>query len=142
MATDAWLELSEGVIVKRFEWAKHKELWDELARTGEEFKEDTEALRGVDILNACWCCEAVRESGVVVEEDGISLNPGMACPNCPLAWPGRVCSLRRTTGLYNEWAFARTEEKRKVLAAQIRDLPLAEGWKANKSGTVAYFEEK
>lgn len=121
--------------MKEFQWAKHKELWDELARTGEGRKEETKALAGESITMDCWCCEAVA----VEEKDEIG-EPALYvdCSLCPLAWPnGTGCSTN--AGLYDAWCLADTEEERKEIAAQIRDLPLAKGWKTDKSGRTATF---
>lgn len=119
-----------------FQWAKHKELWDELAQTGGKCKNAAKALKGVNVLCECWCCEAVKVEDEY--KDG-ELAYYVTCEHCPLAWPGGRCATTDGSGLYGRWCRAQDMEERKRLAAQIRDLPLASGWKADKNGLTATF---
>jgi len=89
---------------------KHILLWDELARTGRKNKYLT--FSGLfpeeSAIMSCWACEECDAD----------------CDVCPIDWGEHLyCSDDEWDGLYDLWSSAKTKNKRKLLAAQIRDLP-------------------
>lgn len=91
----------------------HKELWGWLAETGSNTKKDwpgwAEIFPGDKALeNNCFCCA----------EAWFDLD----CGNCPVDWGEENDCVSKGT-LFNLWYKEKTIEKRKILAAQIRDLP-------------------
>jgi hypothetical protein len=88
---------------------KHILLWDELARTGSMNKSGTfYKLFTISRQSGyCWACE----------------DCGCACSLCPIDWGNGAWCLDEDT-LYDQWCEATEDiEDRKLLAAQIRDLP-------------------
>jgi hypothetical protein len=94
---------------------KHILLWDTLHKTGSDDKDKVfsdlfpEVFIGVAYDNSCWACNACL----------------FQCEHCPIDWGtgrGRVsCCVENT--LYMKWDLSESKDERKLLAAQIRDLP-------------------
>ena len=103
----------------KFFWGKHKRLWDILAQTGGDSKQEALKTMGeTDFpVMRCYACSAKAESALYEEHE---------CPlDCPLNWEEFSKGPCFEGGLYDEWAWANTKEKRKRIAALIRDLPLS-----------------
>lgn len=97
---------------------KHILLWDELARTGVWTGEKPVVFDRLfpncdansdAACNACWACEEC----------------GGNCELCPIDWveEGDCCDLPSP---YKRWKQQSDPDQRKLLAAQIRDLPWRE----------------
>jgi hypothetical protein len=95
----------------------HKELWNWLAETGANTKNDwpgwTEIVEDKALKNKCFCCAEVWFDGECLD-----------CGNCPVDWGNEeeIDCLSQGT-LFDLWYKEEAIEKRKILAAQIRDLP-------------------
>lgn len=110
--------------------SKHILLWDELARTGggPNEKEDifNQLFPDCDpntsaACNSCWACQ---------EDEDVS--DYLPCLCCPIDWAAPTNEpLNRTRCCVDDspfkiWAHTEDPEARKLLAAQIRDLPWRE----------------
>jgi hypothetical protein len=102
--------------------ALHYKLWDELSKTGSDWKGSTKTEKEFPALNECYCCEIVGK-----HDDHY-----MACSErprrCPIKWverrsdsEGDPCMY--SGSLYIQWKDCYDKDARKRLAGQIRDLP-------------------
>ena len=100
----------------------HKWLWTELAETG-GIKDDSDFFNGASgyaylsyenetfLYCGCSACHYTDQD----------------CPNCPYDWPVNRCGKSVCDGgggLWSKCNYAYTRERRKYIAARIRDLPL------------------
>lgn len=96
--------------------ARHKKLWNWLAETGDRRKDNCpfwvwNGGKWGYVEHSCFACEVADDN----------------CSDCPIKWPGIDCidrkSIGDSNGLFAQWNSCLDPDKRKALAAQIRDLP-------------------
>lgn len=115
---------------------KHYELWDWLSRHpyGTKFQWFNSVYPAESkVKNDCFACEVAKIISGIDEGDSQSV-----CEYCPITdfEPCDLISWDCCGGLYSLYAGAlRDEEKTKLLAEQIRDLP----W--NKNDILCYVED-
>jgi hypothetical protein len=106
---------------------RHVKLWDELARTGATFHEKynicEKLFPTVDTYGTgCFACKVVVWEAAANGED-------CSCSNCPIVWPNMAkdcCAFYeiKCCAFYEiKWCRELDIDKRKKIAAQIRDLP-------------------
>jgi hypothetical protein len=109
---------------------KHILLWDELFKTGVSINAKDEVFKRLfpdcdgnseAACNSCWACQEDTER--------MSDDDEFACLHCPIDWlddDGKSVKCNDDCTLFYKWYFAADPEARKLLAAQIRDLPWRE----------------
>ena len=105
----------------------HIKLWDELARTGGDEKDEAFDTVFNDEIPVPFCfCFACEASLDIATHD-------RNCDLCPISWRGRggprysdSTPCTRLGSPFDAWCSAGTKKERKRLAAIIRDLPWKE----------------
>lgn len=111
-----------------FYYSRHIELWNFLCNNPELDKQDWVKWRingGTyeEVIHSCFACDYVVKNDPIsklLEQRGL-----LDCDLCPFGYFGTYKNC--LGGLYEEWRSETDLNKKAMLAAKIRDLPVKEG---------------
>ena len=108
-----------------FNHTAHRDLWLWLSENPECWKADWPGWERHQNLPArlCFACQYTVD---VFRNYGFKRSIG--CDLCPLEWPGKRCTFRNSTGLYDLWNVSNhLPDVRRKLARDIAELPVKDG---------------